>query len=348
MRRSPVLGSVVIGPHSSLSNWVFDVVRRLAEADGSREVRTIDRHDHIAGMELPRPIYLTHYPSASIVDAIERGHLSVLLVIEDPGDATGWLQRALRLPLIEAIRSQTATAIANRAIGHAAHVMLLDRASERNALDIAQRVARFLELEWSETVLPELDVRDPDGRPLLPRLEQVLEARGDSYAPPARLRAESPREDLATLTAALVDPLIAMARGDVRRPVVWPSEVFKFADRPDEAPPAVAEVGGPARVLYYGPYLYLPPGKYRVEAVIAFSEEIRNAPFVLEVHGAQWLAKARIEQRQSGEWRGFFVLTHTDPIPTLEIRLRLEQGVERGKLSLIELRFYVLDENDAV
>lgn len=347
MKGRAVLGTVVIGPHGVLTTWVFDVVRRLCAHDPARTVRLIDRGDSIEGLAVPKPIYLTHYPSPSLLAAIESGDANVLCVLDDPVDVAAYLQSALGLPLLEAVRAQTATAVANLIISRADDVLLLNRATEQTVRSVVTRIASHLSLFHGRE--DSMDVIEPvcDGHGAAFGLEGVLAASDDHYVPPLRLTAGAAPDDLMTIATSVLDPLVAMARGDTLRPVAWPTPVFKFGDRPDDAPPRVAEVSGPARVLYYGPYFYLPPARYRVEAILAFSDEIQDVPFVLEVHGATWMAKARIERRKPGGYRGYFILDHQDPMATIEIRLRNETDVPQGRLALIELLFFVLKDGGA-
>ncbi len=341
MKGSSALADVVIGPHSVLTEWVFETTSRLAALEPQRPLfYKTDRFDSIDFLASPRPICLTNYPSRSLIEAIEAGDARVILVIEDPIDVVRYLQGTLRISVMEAIRAQTATAVANLAISRSEHVHYLYRTTERTVGEIVTRIAEHLNLTPRGTVPEEMIMAASCGLGGDATLEAVLAARGKHYLPPV-LDTAGIAIDPAVLTAAeVIAPLLAMARNDIARPVVWPTAVFTFKDRPDLPPPRTIEIAGPVRDLYYGPYFHLPPGRYRVEAHLAFSDEIKDVPFVLELHGAAWLARARIDERRAGDYRGYFNFNHTDPTVPVEIRLRNERGVSRGRLSLIELLFF--------
>lgn len=344
MHGPPVLADVVIGPHGLLTGWMFDIVARLAAHVPGRRIHRTDRFDNVDFLAEPRPICFTNYPSKSLIDAIDGGDVRVLVVIEDPIDVMLYLQRALGLPLMEAIRSQTASAVANLAIGRADHVRYLYRTSERTIGEIVADVTRHLHLTINEAGAAQVIDAASSGLGPEAKLEDVLAARGEYYSPPLRDTSGISLDPAMLAASEVVTPMLAMARSDTTRPIVWPTSVFKFSDQPDAPPPQTVEIAGPVRDLYYGPYLFLPPARYRVEAILAFSDEIKDVPFVLEVHGATWLAKTRINERRAGNYRGYFMLDHHDPTATVEIRLRNEQGVQKGRLSLIELLFFYIPQ----
>lgn len=344
MRGSAVLADIVIGAHGTLSLWVFEVVNRIAALAPGRSVRKFDRMDVIEFLAAPRPIILTHYPSKQLIDAIEHGDARVLFVEEQPLELVRYLQAALGLSPIEAIRSQTASAVANLAIGRAETVHYVTRGSERTVGTIVRDIARMLDIALTDQELRAILHTVSGGLGADADLERVLSNVGDRYCPPDRVPAAA-GSDLVTASADdVVAPLLAMARGHTSRPVVWPTFVFKHTSQPNAPAPRTAEVAGPARNLYYGPYLHLPPARYRVESILEFSEETKDVPFVIELHGSSWLSQALIPQRKAGHYRGYFELVHNDPIATVEIRLRSIREISRGTLSLIELLFFVTGE----
>ncbi|MEZ5817637.1 MAG: hypothetical protein R3D44_11175 [Hyphomicrobiaceae bacterium] len=333
-----MIGDVVIGPHSGLTRWVFDVVTRLAELAG-RPVRVVDRHDPIRLEVGERPVFLTHYPSAAVIEAIERRSVTVTLVMEDSLDSVTYLRSALSKSVLEIVRALTATSVANLAIAAAEDVLFIDRGSERAIGEHVARLARQLGIDLGQISLADSGLTH--GLDPVASTEALLAARGDHYAAPVRLGRSGAIDAEMMVAVDVVDPLLAFARGDFLRPVVWPTSVFKAYDRPDEPARKAIEVAGPARNIYYGPYFYLPPARYRVEVILDFSDEISDVPFVLEMHGVTWLTKAKIEERRSGHYRGYFFFDHTNSEASVEIRLRNDRAVAKGSLSLIEMLFFV-------
>ena len=333
-----MIGDVVIGPHAGLTGWVFDTVVELAALAG-RPVQHVDRTDHIDFAVAARPIIITNYPNRQLIEAIESNAVSVTLVIEDPIDVVLYLRSVTSQPLLEIIRAQTSSAVANLAIASTKEVLYIDRSSERPIGQTVARLAQHLGIATSHaaTVLAVTGAGLGEGA----SIEELLSARGDHYFAPARRTPGVVLDSDHFIAAEVIDPLIAMARQDYYRPIVWSTPVFRAYDQPDLPARQGIEIAGPVRNIYYGPYFYLPPARYRVETVLNFSDEISSVPFVLEMHGAAWLAKARIDEHRAGRYRGYFHFDHTNAETSVEIRLRNARGVEQGRLSLIEMLFFV-------
>lgn len=334
----PTLADVVIGPHCPFTEWVFGIVRALVtQQDQLRDLRRIDRFDTVSFLHSPRLTLLVNYPSSQIVDAIGRDDLRVIYVTEVPRLVTRFLTEQLNIPLMDAIRSQTASTVANLAIGRSSQSLVVAHDSDRTDAAMVRAIAAHLGLAVSDEQIAALAASRPghatDGQGnVTPGPRATVPVAGAS--PSQHLLLEAGDQ--------ILEPLVAMARGDSVRPVVWPTPVFKFYDRPEEPAQRGASIAGPARNLYYGPYLHLPPSRYRVETLLEFSDDIARVPFVIEVHGGAWIAKARIGEREAGGYRGYFDLEHRDVTSTVEIRLRNESPVIKGHLTLFELSFFAV------
>jgi hypothetical protein len=126
-------------------------------------------------------------------------------------------------------------------------------------------------------------------------------------------------------------------------PISWPSSVFLFGDRPNEPAPLVADVTGPARIVFYGPYFHLPAGRWQAQIVLGFSYDIFGTPFSIEVHGSTLVAKAIVKPDGEGIFRASFSLTHTRPQDPLELRVRNEEGAIEGRIGLARVQFFSED-----
>lgn len=335
--RQTFLADAVIGAHGAFAEWVFCLTRKLAVAAG-RPVIEVDRFTPVDYAQSPRPIILSKYPSSSLIDSIERRDVRVLFLMEPPALTLAFMQQRLGVPAMDAIRSQTASAVANLAISRSPFSRILERDTERSILQIVGLITSHFELSISNEAQSAIADQMSEGSQASANVDSLLRVQTPVSSVPAA--DNNPERQLGHVAEEILNPLLAMARFGPMRPVVWPKEVFTFHDDPNSSPPVEAAVAGPSRNLFYGPYFYLPPSRYRVETFLVFSEEISSIPFVLEVHADHWLARARIDQHHPGRFRGTFRLDHYDATSAVEIRLRNDKPADRGRLSLLEILFF--------
>ena len=336
--RHTFLADAVIGAHGDFAEWIFRVIREIA-AVARRTVVQIDRFDTIDYVLNPRPIIISAYPSNQLVDSIDRRDVRVLFVMEPPTLTLAFMQQKLGLTAMDAIRSQSASSVANLAISRSPYSRILERETDRSILQIVNLIVTHFELELSHADQLAVAENVSDGHGSSASVEALLRGRMTDVAAIEPVPGDHNRP-FSHVAEEVLNPLLAIARFGPIRPVVWPKEVFTFFDNPTASPPIEAAVAGPSRNLFYGPYFYLPPSRYRVETFLVFSEEISAIPFVLEVHAANWLARARIDQHHPGRFRGTFNLDHYDATSAVEIRLRNVKPVERGRLTLLEILFF--------
>ena len=154
-----------------------------------------------------------------------------------------------------------------------------------------------------------------------------------------RLREAIGAEDVAVVRQVLSPMVLGALSRDVG-PITWPSRVFLFGDTPDQPAPAVADITGGARVLFYGPYFHLPPGEWAVRMVLAFSSETRGLPFRLQVFArSRMIAWTSFRPAEGGAFEGTFRLSHLEPEQPLEIQLINDEGVLEGHMALGQLTF---------
>ncbi|MEO1205112.1 MAG: hypothetical protein AAFV45_02160 [Pseudomonadota bacterium] len=316
----------------------------MAAASTDRTIHFVDRQDEIDFSTPPRPIFLTYYPAPDLITAIDDHDASVLYVVEDPIDILRYQMRELNLSQIESIRAQTCSAVANPMIGRADRVRYVRRESRSPVSAVIEKIATHLKLPLADAEKPAVLDELSNGLGPDAILEDILAVAKGNYQPQARAGRTGLVDQIELCALQVMEPMIAMAFGDATRPIVWPTNVFKFADPIEQPEATMTDIGGPVRNIFYGPYFHLPPCRYRMEALIAFSEDVRDIPFRIEVVGNGLVTHARIENRRADNYRGYCEFTNTDPISTIEVRLRNDQFVEHGRLRLIEMAFFKLPE----
>ena len=345
--RDVPLAKIIIGAHGAFAELIFSLTEEIVRTAGIGSIR-IDRSDIVDFSAAPHQILLCNYPSNQIVATIARGDLKVLFLSEPSAETLLFMQHALGVEALEAIRSQTASAVANLVVGQCNSVRYLDRSTSYTLLQLADNLIEFLGIAVAPDQSRVLASRSSAGLGSEASVQEVLAKRAAGWPNRGSISnssLECPRP-WTNVCQDVVDGVLAMARFGSQRPIVWPTEVFSLTAPRLLADPAAVAVAGPSRNIYYGPYFYLPPSRYRVEVFLRFSDDTTQVPFALEVHAGAWLSRTRIESWRPGRLRGAFHLVHSDATSPLEIRLRNLADITQGTLSLVEVLFFSeLDEH---
>jgi hypothetical protein len=252
-------------------------------------------------------------------------------------DSVRFVQQARGGGVVDALRLQTVAAAPYAELRDHPRLLILHRLADATAAEIVDAVLDHLDLPLSEVDREIVRAsRLPDGHPTA-NLESALLARVPGYAPLGESGLSA--KDV-TMVGGVLSPLLQMSFRDTGGPVVWPVEAFFSGDKPDTPASLVAELTGAARILYYGPYLYLPPGSWRVRMTVGFSAEARSMPFSVEVYAAErLLAIATMSPEGHGVYHANFGFVHDTPLHHIELRLRTDRGAIEGRVALGNVEF---------
>ncbi len=221
--------------------------------------------------------------------------------------------------------------------GHA-RLLILHRLADLPTKDILDLILKHLELEVPADQYDALCERRLGSRGQDADLEASLK---DCVAGYERLEEGSARftaQEIAMISDVL-GPLVQMSFLDAPRPVIWPTQAFLSGDRPDTPASLVADLTGGARILYYGPYFYLPAGYWTARMIVGFSAGARRTPFSVEVYGGRLLAHATMVPEAKGVFRASFGFVHDDALQPVEVRVRTDRGAIEGRLALGNIEF---------
>jgi hypothetical protein len=244
----------------------------------------------------------------------------------------------MQCSFLEALRAQTAAVTICGALFRNSAVLLINRSDGGTVGSVVGRIFDSLRLENTITAKTSLieQFTGTTGVAFWP-IEQVLSQCVPGYVAPGKTSSISSEE--AVVIDQVLSPMVLTSFSRDVTPICWPSSVFLYGDRPNECAPLVADVTGAARVIFYGPYLHLPAGRWRVQVVLGFSDDIFGTPFSIEVHGSAVVAKAVVKPNGGGIFRGSFSMAHTKPQDPLELRIRNEEGAIEGRIGLARVRF---------
>jgi hypothetical protein len=337
-RPTRVADAIALGPPSVLATWVFDLLRSAsAFAPEPIEVRVIDR-DHAVepGGDRPRCLYLSHFPSPSLRAEWGRNASPILLCLDDPVDSVRFVQQSSGGAVFEALRAQTVAAASYGELRGHPRVLILHRLAGARAAEIIDTIVVHLGLGLDMAQRAALRPKHlPEGQPDA-ALEAALQAHVPGYAPLGE-NGLAPKE--VTTIGGVLSPLLQLSFRDVPGPIVWPVEAFFSGDKPNTPAPPVAELTGGARILYYGPYFYLPSGGWKVRLTVGFSAEARSLPFSVEVYAGERMLAIATMRGEHGVYHATFGFVHDDPLQAVEVRIRTDRGAIEGRLALGNVEF---------
>lgn len=187
----------------------------------------------------------------------------------------------------------------------------------------------------------------------LHRRADALVIRPEDTAAPQRLaawlgltggdvpQAPAPILELGALTRQIADelltPMTDAVIGGVRQSFLVPRECLLC--RAYERASPVVEIAGPARPLYFGPFFHFPPGAWRVELELWFSDDVGDATFAAELFTGVLLSRARMRPGRGGWFRAEFSVQIDHPEIPIELRIWVERGAIEGRMGLRQIKF---------
>ncbi len=157
-------------------------------------------------------------------------------------------------------------------------------------------------------------------------------------SPPPPAAACGTLPDLARITVdALLAPMLETVVSGTRQSFALPRECLMW--QPNEPAPAVVDLTGPARPVFFGPYFQFLPGWWQVEIDLFFSNDVADASFAIEFFGEAIIKKIRFRPKRGGLFRASFTVNIEDPQIGMELRVWVERGTIEGWLGINRITF---------
>lgn len=139
------------------------------------------------------------------------------------------------------------------------------------------------------------------------------------------------------LTRQVLAPMLAFAIGEAGEPIVLPLSCFYSGDHPGEQASPIVDTVGPARILYYGPYFHLPPGRWRVDIQLFFPNDVPDSLLAAEALGRTRLARIEFRPTYGGLFQASMNLAIDRTEERIEFRVWLLGGTISGQLGLRQI-----------
>ena len=151
--------------------------------------------------------------------------------------------------------------------------------------------------------------------------------------------------EVSARTAAHVDlslrPIVdSLIPGGARSTITWMYDVFYSGDHPGEPAPLLADVVGPARVIFYGPYFHLPDGDWLLRGTFGFSDEVSDLSFMFELLRPHHVISAGwIQPKRQGLFKVEIPISLSVAEHPLEVRLHNRTGAIEGRVGMAKVEF---------
>ena len=331
-----------------LGTWLAQLVRDARDLAAIppelREGEADDIFPDLGREGGPPRILISVALSRRLMTIVGGARTPVIAVVDDPVDSVRFTKAERSIDILPAMREQLRIAAGYHLYLDNAAVWLVHRGFTGAAHDIVAGTIEHLRLALDPATLQTLLERF--GGPLdAPwSVERALAERAPHYADLAHLGTHIVADEAALVRQAL-SPLVLGAVSHDIGIITWSAKVFLFGDRPNEVAPAVADVTGAARILYYGPYFHLPPGTWKVRIIVAFSPEMAGTPFRLMIYcGGAVIAKVVLRATDGGAFEGHFMLRHVAPENNIEVHFMSDEGTIEGHVALGRMTFARLAE----
>jgi hypothetical protein len=183
-------------------------------------------------------------------------------------------------------------------------------------------------------------------------LSALLSALGLAPVPTEEVLA-SFEASLATAAAREDDPVAREALAiyqdpDQGKPArIWCARtLLRWGDKPDEPPPEVMDITGGARSLVFGPYIYLPPGAWRLTASFDVDEEAAKRFWLVTFGSGAEFSNLDATQLTPGRHDLSIVHRLVAPGPA-EFSLGVPAAAFHGELQFLGLTIELVDEAEA-
>jgi hypothetical protein len=332
-KRSPI-AVAVFGTSTPFAFWGFSLVCRVVEA-------LVGPVHHIHGSSLASLrdgwkdrgdrsiVFTSDLPDVALSHFLLANGLPTVVFLDDPRDAVYWAIASRNLDPENAIRFSTRTfaSMAEPFTNHDA--LIIRRWKTTDVPEIVRAVALHIGGAGNdeETDSSMQRLAGADAAKGSPSLADNLKAHG------AHISTFVNQLDLPEESKRLIDKSIAGYRplfeGKWPSRISWPVELFFTSDSYPAFLPL--DITGPARYLIYGPYMYLPCGRWNAEIVFEIIDNVSGLKAIADVVIDDVVVQGIIRMPSQGIFSYLLPFEVLDPQRQIELRLAMDKGAIEGK-----------------
>ncbi len=295
--------------------------------------------DAILGRKIPNILLFSENPERNLVSVTSRINAASVVFCEDPSDIAGYVLRHRKVVWPAALQVACQNIATMAEVLANPSTLRIQRSEGITLSEIIERITQHFGLacapfHW-QGITAALDLDDP-GQLHVP-VETLMANLFDDYRPPVF--------GIYELTANVVQ-LMEQVYGPLRKvhdpgpigEIRWPVEVF-FSQTSQKMISGVTQdpidLLGPARYIYFGPYLCLPPGQWTLQAVFEVKENLSYNKVEVDIcQGDSVLSYGLFDIPVRGRFEVLTEIEVKQPERPLEFRIFMKEGAIEGLLEL--------------
>ncbi len=324
------LGVAVFGVSTLFGHWGFNLVCRIVEAITGNTL-----HLHVANLDQLREGFLhregasvvltSDFPESDLVNFVCASELPIITFSEDPGDMLDWVV-STRLPdyregarLCSSMLSSLAAPFA------AARALRIEGKIDGSPSGIVRAIIDHLFPRDSDRIAEQtFDYLVETGK-----VDREKLVDWSAYRP-AEDNAAKATVDAETLNEVkrAIRSYGDLAKGISPEQIVWPQELFYRQDnRPPRAP---FDLTGPARILFYGPYMHLPVGHWTARVEFEIDGASSGVEAATDVYINEVVTEKTFDMPAKGIYAFVLSFRVSDPRTAVQIRLFTRSSAIEG------------------
>jgi len=333
----------VFGPSCPMSLWGLHLVRTIVETalgphDYAAPANPAELKETLAKRQHQHLVLSFNAPQIAISEMFLRARAPIVVFAEDPLAVVAFIALEKQLPSKNALRQAVRSFVLLDLMFTNPDAYLLMRPSRATSLRYCiTYVSEFYQIEADERLIDGVIARlVPEHRPKpgedFDVQELVARFTPAANSLPAWFRALPPDEQ-----AVLQDfrrQLSPSLEGKPLDTFTWPAQIFHDSAHMDHKMPHPIELTGAPRIIFHGPYLHLPRGRWTASFYFEATETGSPNSIRVDILANQKLelALGHSELTHDGNFRVDLKFEVAAPAASLEARLVLERGAIEGKI----------------
>lgn len=343
IRSIPLNSFAIIGMPGPLTNWLHVLVKSIYQELNQCDFQNVTLDDDLSTQEFlanstsENRLIVSHFPRTALIERLHTEKIPILIAIQSPHSCVRHQSHANKLTFLDAARliTQSLSLISNiirtgpYLFLHEGHLTTSTKEvtawlSSCLSPDMGVNLASVAELVLQRLALNSLDDLHASVDRLQERIDQISET------DPIKPEIEFIKEEYELVWKGINDLIM----GDTDVEIKWPVQFFYDGNNFAGPAPLIMNMVGPARCLYYGPFLHLPEGEWLGEICLGLSDDARDTQLRVEVYTDRPQTSFIANANRGGVYSLPIEFEINDSRQPVQLRLFINRGEIEGRIGL--------------